>query len=195
MGPKLQLNYNLLDMKNVYLGSKFCFEVRKLRQRDSCIPVSLTWNTDLTWYLRVWLTVKVLDWAVVRRIDRRTFSLFVFKWTCCYNGNRIRSSEFNHSLASLKSLSSLHGTVVKWLALLPENKCYIYIVFTWLVWDSNKINTIQELNDPCFCPGTGVQQGADWWPLQAVGSRHHSGTLFLLSVPRKVSSPLGAAGS
>lgn len=30
MGPKLQLNYNLMDMKNLFVGDKNCYEVRKV---------------------------------------------------------------------------------------------------------------------------------------------------------------------
>lgn len=30
MGPILQLNYNLMDMKNVFIGDKDCYEVIKL---------------------------------------------------------------------------------------------------------------------------------------------------------------------
>lgn len=34
MGPELQLNYNLMDMKNVFIGDKDCYEVIKLLPRE-----------------------------------------------------------------------------------------------------------------------------------------------------------------
>lgn len=38
VGPKLQLNYNLLDMKNVFINDKNCYEVRKLHQSEYLCP-------------------------------------------------------------------------------------------------------------------------------------------------------------
>lgn len=33
MGPKLQLNYNVMDLKNVFIGDKGCYEVRKVKPK------------------------------------------------------------------------------------------------------------------------------------------------------------------
>ena len=38
MGPNLQLNYHLMNMKNVFVGDKDYYEVRKLAKVDSCVP-------------------------------------------------------------------------------------------------------------------------------------------------------------
>lgn len=37
MGPNLQLNYYLMNMKNVFVGDKDYYEVRKLAKVDSCV--------------------------------------------------------------------------------------------------------------------------------------------------------------
>lgn len=37
MGPNLQVNYNLMDMENVFIRDKDCYEVRKFLPRETII--------------------------------------------------------------------------------------------------------------------------------------------------------------
>lgn len=34
IGPKIYLNYNAMDMKNVFIGDKVCYEVRKIKSKN-----------------------------------------------------------------------------------------------------------------------------------------------------------------
>lgn len=70
IGPKLQLNYNLMNMKNVFMGDKDCYEVRKVKPKETVVSYQKMISKDML----------VISWGV--QFMMKTVNLNVVNSLC-----------------------------------------------------------------------------------------------------------------